>query len=74
LMVPVRCFSCGRVIAHKWDEYKARVRRGENPGAVLDSLGFKRYCCRRMFISAVDFMDELIEFHQKYVSAGESQR
>ncbi|MCS6768868.1 MAG: DNA-directed RNA polymerase subunit N [Candidatus Caldarchaeum sp.] len=72
MMFPIRCFSCGRVIAHKWDEYRRRVENGESPGEVLDSMGFKRYCCRRMFISAVDFMDELLEFHQKYVTAGEA--
>ncbi|MEM2747412.1 MAG: DNA-directed RNA polymerase subunit N [Candidatus Caldarchaeum sp.] len=73
-MFPIRCFSCGRVIAHKWDEYRARVQAGEHPRDVLDSLGFKRYCCRRMFISAVNVMDELLEFQQKYMAAGAGQR
>jgi len=66
LMFPIRCFSCGRVIAHKWDEYKRRVAGGEHPGKVLDDLGFKRYCCRRMFISAVDVMSEVVDFYAKY--------
>ena len=21
MIIPVRCFSCGKVIAHKWDEF-----------------------------------------------------
>ncbi|MGJ7029329.1 DNA-directed RNA polymerase subunit N (RpoN/RPB10) [Methanothermobacter sp. DSM 3267] len=27
---------------------------GEDPGKVLDDLGLKRYCCRRMLISHVE--------------------
>ncbi|MEM0439990.1 MAG: DNA-directed RNA polymerase subunit N [Candidatus Caldarchaeum sp.] len=73
MMFPVRCFSCGRVIAHKWDEYRNRVNAGENPKDVLESLGFKRYCCKRMFISAVNVMDEVLEFYTKYSEAGRSQ-
>ncbi|TLN19211.1 hypothetical protein FDZ71_05075, partial [bacterium] len=29
---------------------------------VLDELGMKRYCCRRMFISHVDVIDELLKY------------
>ncbi|MDW8084487.1 MAG: DNA-directed RNA polymerase subunit N [Candidatus Caldarchaeum sp.] len=73
MMFPVRCFSCGRVIAHKWDEYQRRVSAGEHPKDVLDSLGFKRYCCRRMFVSAVIVIDEVLEFYQKYSEGGSVQ-
>jgi DNA-directed RNA polymerase subunit N len=66
VIIPIRCFSCGRVIAHKWDEYRKRVSAGERPGKVLDDLGFSRYCCRRMFISAVDVMEEVVQFYAKY--------
>jgi DNA-directed RNA polymerase subunit N len=43
-----------------------RVSAGERPGKVLDDLGFSRYCCRRMFISAVDVMEEVVQFYAKY--------
>ncbi|HUC38999.1 MAG TPA: DNA-directed RNA polymerase subunit N [Candidatus Acidoferrum sp.] len=66
MMMPVRCFSCGAVVADKWDEYDRRVNKGkEDAGAVLDDLGVKRYCCRRMFISNVDLIDELIKMGKK---------
>ncbi|MEM4623224.1 MAG: DNA-directed RNA polymerase subunit N, partial [Desulfurococcaceae archaeon] len=29
---------------------------------VLDELGVKRYCCRRMFLSHVEIADELLHF------------
>lgn len=28
----------------------------------LDSLGIKRYCCRRMFLSHVEVIDGFLEF------------
>ncbi|MDT7891196.1 MAG: DNA-directed RNA polymerase subunit N [Thermoproteota archaeon] len=60
MLVPVRCFTCGYPIARFWDEYKRRVSNGEQPGDVLDSLGIKRYCCRRMFLSTYEYIDEFL--------------
>lgn len=66
MMVPVRCFSCGQVIADKWEVYNKRVNQdGEDAGKVLDDLGVKRYCCRRMLISHVDLIDEIINYGRK---------
>ncbi|MGB9732489.1 MAG: DNA-directed RNA polymerase subunit N [Candidatus Micrarchaeia archaeon] len=65
MMIPVRCFSCGQVIGNKWEKFKARVDAGEDPEKVLDDLGVKRYCCRRMLISHVDLIDEVIEYGRK---------
>jgi len=30
-MFPVRCFTCGAVIAHKWEEYKKLIEEGKSP-------------------------------------------
>ncbi len=63
MMMPVRCFSCGAVIADKWDEYDRRVsKEHESAEKVLDELGVKRYCCRRMFISNIELIDEFMQF------------
>ncbi len=50
-------------MADKYEEFKTRIEK-EKPTEVLDSLGVKRYCCRRMILSQVDFIDELIEFDE----------
>lgn len=68
MMFPIRCFTCGALIADKWEEYKERVEAGEEPGKVLDSLGIKRYCCRRMFLSHHEIFDEVIQFHSIFGS------
>lgn len=63
-MIPIRCFTCGAVIAHKYDEYVKRVKAGEKPDKVLDKLGFSRYCCRRMFLSHTELIDEVIKYRR----------
>ncbi|MBS7643341.1 DNA-directed RNA polymerase subunit N [Candidatus Bathyarchaeota archaeon] len=65
MMVPVRCFTCGAVIGDKWEEFSRRVKNGESAGKVLDELGVKRYCCRRMLLSHVDIIDEVLKFYEE---------
>ncbi len=62
MMIPVRCFTCGKVIGDKWEEFKKRVIEGEDTGKVLDKLGMDRYCCRRMFLSHVEVLEELLKY------------
>ncbi len=64
MIIPIRCFSCGALIADKYEEYKRRVKNGEHPAKVLDDMGIKRYCCRRMFLSQADYLDEIIEIEE----------
>jgi len=63
MMIPVRCFTCGNLIGDKFASFQARVKAGEEPGKVLDDLGLKRYCCRRMLISSVDVIDQVLPFY-----------
>jgi len=64
MMVPVRCFTCGALIGDKWEEFARRVKDGEGPGEVLDDLGLKRYCCRRMLLSNVEAIDEVLRYFE----------
>lgn len=54
-LCPVLCFTCGRVVAHRWNDWvKMRIAKGWEPAVVrsdLDEMGFDRYCCRRMLLS-----------------------
>ncbi len=64
MIIPVRCFTCGKLVADRWEEFSRRVKSGERPKKVLDDLGMNRYCCRRMFISHVDVVDDLLRYSQ----------
>jgi DNA-directed RNA polymerase subunit N len=61
-MMPVRCFTCGAVVADKQEKFEEALKKGEKPAAILDKLGVKRYCCRRMFLSHVNIIDDLIRY------------
>lgn len=69
VIVPVRCFTCGKVIGDVYEEfieryevYKKAVEAGEKPKEtpkqILDDLGLERYCCRRMILTHVDLIGE----------------
>jgi len=64
MIIPVRCFSCGKPISHLWEKYKQRLDTGEDSKAVLDSLGIEKFCCRAIFISNVDMVKEIGQFER----------
>jgi len=57
MIIPVRCFSCGKPIGYLWEEFKKRKADGENPKKVLDELGLERFCCRSIFLGQEDFIE-----------------
>jgi len=63
MMIPIRCFTCGKMIGDKFSDFESRVKTGEDPGKVLDDLKIKRYCCRRMLISSVDLIDQVLPYY-----------
>ena len=65
MIIPVRCFSCGKPIAHLWSQYKEKIAAGEDPKKVFEDLGLDRYCCRAIFLGQVDNL-ELVNKFKKY--------
>jgi len=72
MIVPIRCFTCGRVMADICDYYereKAKIEENKDidpmyksfekihTGHILNDLGLKRYCCRRNLIANIDMMN-----------------
>lgn len=64
MLIPVRCFTCGALIADKFQEYRRMVERGVDPAEALDRLGVKRYCCRRMFLSAFEPIEQVLPYYE----------
>lgn len=62
MIIPVRCFSCGKPLAHLYEEYKKKTQAGQEPGKVLDELGVDRYCCRAVFLGQTDLIEEVAKF------------
>ncbi|MEM0167343.1 MAG: DNA-directed RNA polymerase subunit N [Thermoplasmatales archaeon] len=72
MIIPVRCFSCGRVIGsdyvkfvNKMNEIRKSQNREPLPEEIaktLDDLNVTRYCCRRMILSNADLLEEILPF------------
>ncbi len=62
MIIPIRCFSCGKPVAHLWEKYCERVKNGEERKKVLDDLGVERYCCRSTLMGHVDLIDTIARF------------
>ncbi|MFH1317215.1 MAG: DNA-directed RNA polymerase subunit N [Candidatus Woesearchaeota archaeon] len=62
MIIPIKCLSCGKPIAHLWEDYKESIEKGEDPKKTMDALGLERYCCRAMFLGHVDLIDQVAKF------------
>jgi DNA-directed RNA polymerase subunit N len=61
MIIPIRCWSCGKPIGHLWEEFVERSKK-EDSKKVLDELGVERYCCRTQFLGHVDLIDTVSKF------------
>jgi DNA-directed RNA polymerase subunit N len=72
MIIPVRCFSCGRVIGSDYVRFTDRVGEikktknrevtAEEISEILDDLDVTRYCCRRMILSNAELLEEILPF------------
>jgi len=62
MIIPIRCFTCGKPLAHLWDTFKQKVEAGEDPKKALEELGLERYCCKAIFLGHVDLLEVVGKF------------
>ena len=62
MIIPIRCMSCGKVVAQLWEPFQKRIQAGEDPKKVLDDLGLKRYCCRSLFLTHTDTYKQVAKY------------
>ncbi|EGW06311.1 DNA-directed RNA polymerases I, II, and III subunit RPABC5 [Cricetulus griseus] len=62
MIIPVRCFTCGKIVGNKWEAYLCLLQAESTEGDALDALGLKRYCCRHMLLAHVDLIEKLLNY------------
>eukprot|EP00758_Cryptobia_borreli_P008016 Tbor_TRINITY_DN5351_c2_g1::TRINITY_DN5351_c2_g1_i1::g.3836::m.3836/K03007/RPB10, POLR2L; DNA-directed RNA polymerases I, II, and III subunit RPABC5 len=62
MIIPVRCYSCGTVIGNRYEKYRNLLDQDYTEAEALDALKLSRYCCRRMILSHIDLIDDLIPY------------
>ena len=66
MSIPVRCFTCNKVIGHYEIEFRKCIEKDENVTDFFVKKGINRYCCKRMFnTSPLDIFDDMIECNRK---------
>lgn len=64
MIIPIRCFSCGKVVGDKWETYLTLLQDETlTEGDALDQLKLKRYCCRRMVLTHVDLIEKFLRYN-----------
>ncbi len=62
MIIPIRCFSCGKPVGHLWEKFQEKVQGSDEAKKLMDDLGLERYCCRSLFLGHVDLVDVAAEF------------
>lgn len=65
MIIPIRCITCGELIADKWEKFRDELALEKDPKKILDDLNLKKYCCRSMIITHVDLIDEIAIFKKR---------
>jgi DNA-directed RNA polymerase I, II, and III subunit RPABC5 len=67
MIIPIRCFTCGKIIGNKWEVYIELLTKNFSHSSALDAIGLRRYCCRRMLLTHVDLIEKLMAYntHEK---------
>ncbi len=53
-MIPIRCITCNKVIAHLYQIYLNKINEENPPQKVLNDLKVHKYCCRKTFITNIN--------------------
>ena len=72
MIIPIRCWTCGNVVASKYGKFAeardaalaegGQVHWESIAAAVLDDLGLERFCCRRMLITQRDMVEDIAPY------------
>lgn len=75
MIIPVKCFTCNKLLGNKWNEYKkesSRIKEEKENSKIteeesinqsmklFEKLDLNRYCCRSVIMSTLDMTDIIL--------------
>ena len=60
-MLPIRCFTCGKVLGNKYERFNTYKDKEQ----AYKDLGIQRYCCKTILLTSIDtseFMQDYTQF------------
>ena len=65
MLIPIRCFTCGKSVANLWESYLSQRSEDVPYEDIMRSLGVSRYCCKRMLLTHQDVGAEIVKYEFK---------
>lgn len=62
MIIPVRCYTCGKVVGNKWETFNYLKSQNLSNDEIFNKLNLQRYCCRRMLLTHVEIIDKIIKY------------
>jgi len=72
MIIPIRCFTCGNILASKYNKWKQNIKKfkqsnilsfnGKNTKVFakeMEKIGVTRYCCKRHFLGQMNILEKL---------------
>jgi DNA-directed RNA polymerase I, II, and III subunit RPABC5 len=69
MIIPVRCFTCGKVIGNKYERYLELTEQEVSKDEIFRELNLSRYCCKRMLTTHVELIDLILEYSENSESS-----
>ena len=61
MLIPVRCFTCSKVLGNKENTMKKLREEGKEDTEIMEILGITRYCCKRILLTYIDATDDIFK-------------
>ena len=62
MLIPIRCFTCGRITGNKWEIFKKKREEGKPDIEIFKEMNVKSYCCKRMLLGHVDLIIDILQY------------
>ena len=64
MLFPVRCFTCGKVLSQKYEQYIEFKNAGMPVPDIFQEIKVQKICCKRMFVGHVDVYEHMSKYDE----------